>query len=94
MQGEEVSGAVIAAALPSVSTAETALCKSFLSGQIFVAAEQDNWGKTFPAPYGTPLGPKVDARYEFWPQRKREWTLLFFYATQLLAGAKASTCRN
>ena len=46
------------------------------------------------APFGTPLGPKVDARYEFWPQRKREWPLLYFCATQLLAGSKASTCGN
>ena len=50
----------------------------------------DEWAKK--APYGTPLGPKVDARYQFWPQRKKEWPLLYFCATQLLAGSKASTC--
>jgi len=44
--------------------------------------------------FGAPLGPKVDARYEFWPQRKKEWPLLLHYATQVLAGTKASSCSN
>lgn len=75
--------------------AEMALYREFLNDQTNLWLQnKDTWGKAFPAPYGTPLGPKVDARYEFWPQRKEEWPLLFFCATQLLAGAKASTCSN
>jgi hypothetical protein len=45
--------------------------------------------------YGLPLqSKKVDARYEFWPSRKKQWPLLYYCATQLLAGSKASTCSN
>ncbi|MCX8512782.1 MAG: hypothetical protein ORN83_13600 [Chthoniobacteraceae bacterium] len=45
--------------------------------------------------YGLPLqSEKVDARYEFWPSRKKQWPLLYYCATQLLANLKASTCSN
>ena len=75
--------------------AEMALYRKFLNDQTSLwLRNKDTWGKAFPAPCGTPLGPKEDARYEFWPQRKEELPLLFFCATQLLTGAKASTCSN
>jgi hypothetical protein len=48
----------------------------------------------FKSPFGDPLGPEVDARYEFWPQRKKQWPLLYYCATQVLAGSKASSCSN
>jgi hypothetical protein len=70
---------------------ELAQYKGFLDRQSSVfMADRAN----FKSPYGDPLGPKVDARYEFWPQRKKEWPLLFHCATQVLAGAKASSCSN
>jgi hypothetical protein len=71
--------------------AELAQYKIFLNSQRRVyMADRAN----YKSPYGDPLGPKVDARYEFWPQRKKEWPLLFHCATQVLAGLKASTCSN
>ena len=71
--------------------AELAQYKGFLDRQSSVfMADRAN----FKSPYGDPLGPKVDARYEFWPQRKKKWPLLFHCATQVLAGAKASSCSN
>lgn len=34
------------------------------------------------------------ARYEFWSQRKKEWPLLYFCATQVLTGSRFSSCSN
>ena len=48
----------------------------------------------FKSPFRDPLGREVDARYEFWPQRKKQWPLLYYCATQVLASSKASTCSN
>ena len=46
-------------------------------------------------PYGDPLASKGDpARYAFWPSKKDKWPLLFFCATQLLAGCKIATATN
>ena len=36
----------------------------------------------------------MNARYEFWPQRKKQWPLLYYCVTQVLAGSKASSCSN
>lgn len=57
-------------------------------------ANKDNWGKSFSAPYGLPLGIKVDARYEYWPACKEKLPLRHYCARMLLAGSKASTCSN
>jgi len=83
------------APLIDVLRSEMMQYRAFLDTQAKLFMQhRDEWGKAFPAPFGLPLGPKVDARYEFWPQRKKEWPLLYFCATQLLAGSKASSCSN
>ena len=68
--------------------------RAFLDSQSKIYVDCVQRGAPFVSPYGDPLGPKADARYEFWPQRKKEWPLLYFCATQVLAGSKASSCSN
>ena len=74
---------------------ELADYRDFLKGQTDLYLQNSaEWGKAFPAPYGTPLGKKVNARYEFWPLRKKQWPILYFCATQVLAGSKGTSTSN